>query len=154
VPKVAGGEFEGRFRRFDANIRFDPSDLEHSSLEVDVDLAGADTGDADRDQTLMGDEFFAVSRWPHARFTSQKIQSLGDGKFQAQGTLSMRDVTRPIAFPFEFRPSAGPGGSAHMRGTTTLKRLDFGVGQGEWQDTEWVADEVRLRFDLVLKPAP
>jgi polyisoprenoid-binding protein YceI len=154
VPKVAGGEFEGRFRRFDASIRFDPADLEHSSFEVDVDLAGADTGDAERDETLKGNEFFAVARWPHARFTTQRIRALGGGKFEAEGTLSVRDVTRKVAFPFEFKAAAGPGGNARMRGATTLKRLEYGVGQGEWKDTEWVADDVRLRFDLVLKPAP
>ena len=37
-------------------------------------------------------------------------------------------------------------------GEARLSRLAFGVGQGEWQDTQWVGDEVTVRFDLLLSP--
>jgi hypothetical protein len=39
-------------------------------------------------------------------------------------------------------------------GTATLKRLAFGVGQGDWKSTEWVDDAVKINFSLVLKPKP
>ena len=37
-----------------------------------------------------------------------------------------------------------------MRGGTTIRRLDYGVGQGEWGDTTLVGNEVRIRFELRL----
>jgi polyisoprenoid-binding protein YceI len=53
----------------------------------------------------------------------------------------------PIAFTFT--PS---GAGATLAGTAQLKRLDFGVGQGDWKNTDWVADAVKVAFTLNLKP--
>ena len=39
-----------------------------------------------------------------------------------------------------------------MKGSASLKRLDFGLGQGEWASTEWVGDTVDVRFELKLSP--
>jgi polyisoprenoid-binding protein YceI len=149
VPTVAGGEFEGRFKSFDAAISFDPADLPGSRFIVELDLATAETGDAERDAALLGADFFAVNRWPSARFTATQFKARGGPRFEALGELRVRDVTRKVRVPFEFVP--GPGaGAARLHGGTTIARLDFGVGQGDWRDTEWVANEVRISFDLVL----
>ena len=149
VPTVAGGEFEGRFKSFDATILFDPADLPGSQFVVDLDVASADTGDAERDTALVGSDFFAAKRWPKARFTATRFEARGGTRFEALGELRVRDVTRKVRVPFEFVP--GPGaGVARLQGGTTIARLDFGVGQGEWRDTEWLANEVRIAFDLVL----
>jgi polyisoprenoid-binding protein YceI len=37
-------------------------------------------------------------------------------------------------------------------GSFPLKRLDYGIGSGVWGDTSVVADEVQVRFHLVLTP--
>ncbi len=50
---------------------------------------------------------------------------------------------------FQFTPA---GAGAKLEGSAKLKRLDFGVGQGDWKSTEWVGDAVRISFSLVLKP--
>jgi len=61
----------------------------------------------------------------------------------------VRNVTRdvPIEFTFESK-----NGSAWLKGGAQLKRLDFGVGQGEWKDTEQVGNDVKINFVLLLKP--
>ena len=41
---------------------------------------------------------------------------------------------------------------AKLDGTANLKRLDFGVGQGDWKSTEGVKDEVKINFSLILTP--
>jgi polyisoprenoid-binding protein YceI len=151
VPNVSGGEFTGRFERYAASIVFDPADLDHSSLDVRVDLASARTGDGERDDALQGSDFFAVKRWPEARFQARSFQALGDGKYEARGTLALRDVQREVRVPFEFRPDRAHPGTARLLGTAVVRRLDYGVGQGEWHDTEWVANEVRIEFDLRLR---
>jgi polyisoprenoid-binding protein YceI len=150
VPKVAGGEFEGRCESFDAAISFDPADLGHSRLVVDVNLAGAVTGDAERDAALWGADFLAIRQWPRARFVATRIVATGGRRFEAFGTLRLRDVTRAVRVPFEFIPVSGTD-TARMRGRTAVARLDFGVGQGDWRDTDWIADEVRIEFDLLLR---
>lgn len=145
----AGGDFDGAFRRFDARIAFDPADLAGSRFEVVIETGSADTGDAERDALLDGGDFFAVTRWPAAKFTAARFVALADGRFQAEGSLTLRDVTRSIRLPFTFKRS-DDGQRAELAGGTAIRRLDYGVGQGEWRDTQWVGDEVRIRFALQL----
>jgi polyisoprenoid-binding protein YceI len=152
-PRLAGGEFAGRFERFDATIRFDPADLAHSSLLVVVDLLGARTGDTDRDTALQGGDFFQTTRWPRGTFTSTGIKSLGGGRYEATGKLTLRDVTRDVRVQFRFDLPAPAGGAARMIGSSNLRRLEFGVGQGDWRSTEWLDDAVRIEFDLALRAA-
>jgi polyisoprenoid-binding protein YceI len=152
-PRLAGGEFAGRFERFTATIQFDPADLAHSSLLVVVDLLGARTGDADRDTALQGSDFFQTTRWPTGTFISTGIKPLRDGRFEATGKLTLRDVTRDVRVQFRFDSAASSGGAARMTGTSTLRRLEFGVGQGDWRTTEWLDDAVRVEFDLLLRGA-
>ena len=147
---LAGGDFDGAFRRFKAEIEFDPSDLAGSRFRIEIDTASADTGDADRDVALEGADFFAVERWPSARFAADRFVALGNGRFEALGRLTIRDNSREIRLPFSFKPAAD-GTHAGLAGGTTIRRLDYGVGQGEWQDTQWLADEVRIRFTLQLQ---
>jgi polyisoprenoid-binding protein YceI len=55
-----------------------------------------------------------------------------------------RDV--PIEFTFEQK-----NGSAWLKGSAQLKRLDFGVGQGDYKDTKDVGNDVKVSFVLLLK---
>jgi len=150
-PRLAGGEFAGRFERYEATIRFDPADLAQSSLLVAVDLLGARTGDADRDTALQGSDFFQATRWPKGTFTSTGIKPLGSGRYEATGKLTLRDITRDVRVQFRFDTTAPSGGTAHMTGTSNVRRLEFGVGQGDWRSTEWLDDAVRVEFDLALR---
>lgn len=149
TPRLAGGEFECRFERFTTNLRFDPTMLVQSSLQVTVDLASALTGDAERDATLQGAGFFATTQWPQARFSSTSIRALGGNRYEASGRLSLRDVTQDVVVPFRFEAGSPAAGKARLTGTTSVQRLAFGVGQGEWRSTEWLDDGVRVEFTLV-----
>ena len=153
TPRLAGGEFEGRFERFETTVRFDPADLAHSSLQVVVDLSSARTGDGDRDTALHGVDFFAISRWPQARFASTSIRALGGDRYEAAGKLTLRDRTHDVSLPFRFHLAAPAGRTARLTGATTIQRLLFGVGQGEWRGTEWLDDAVRVEFSVALETA-
>ena len=150
TPRLAGGEFAGRFERFDVTLRFSPADLAHSSLQVAVDLLSARTGDADRDAALQGGDFFSTTRWPQARFTSSSIRGLGGDRYEARGKLTLRDVTRDVLVPFRFESDAPSRRKARLSGSTSVQRLAFNVGQGEWRSTEWLDDLVRIDYTVVL----
>ena len=145
----AGARFDGRFATFDPQIDFDAANLASSRFVVTVTTASADTRDKERDETLRGKDFFDVSRFPQARFATTGFTAAAKGRFEAQGKLTIRDVTRPVRLPFTFVVAAD-GRSARLVGSTTVERLDFGVGQGEWNDTTWVGNAVEIRFDLAL----
>lgn len=145
-----GEAFDGAFRRFAAKIAYDPADLAHARFDVTVDLASADTQNAERDQMLPGADFFDVAKFPRARFVSTAFRKAADGTVLADGTLTLRGVSRPVTLAVKFAPA---GGGATLDVAATLKRLDFGVGGGDWADTSVIADAVTVKSHLVLRPA-
>jgi polyisoprenoid-binding protein YceI len=149
VGKQAGAEFEGRFEKFTADIRFDAKDLAGSHFDVVIDLASVNSKDKERDDTLRSEDLFSSKRWPTAHFVAETFTQKAPGKFAATGKLTIRDQTRPQSIEFSFEPDA-QGKTAALKGSAQLKRLDFGVGQGDWKSTEWVANEVRVDFALKL----
>jgi len=150
----SGGDVDGRFEKFDAQIVFADADLDGSSFKVEIDTGSVNTQDDDRDTLLRGEDLFDVSKYPKARFVTTGFTRKSPGSYEAQGKLTIRDVTRDIRLPFTFT-TAQEGGQAvgWLKGGVTLKRLDFGVGQGDWKDTSEVANEVQVKFSLRLLPA-
>ncbi len=150
----AGAQNKGRFRHFTANFDFSPDNLAASRLEVTIDVASLDTGDQERDDTLRDAELFAVKKFPQAHFSATQILKTAGG-YEAVGKLTIRDATREAHVPFTFRSASEAGTSAgYMNGKTTLKRLDYGVGQGDWKATDQVGNEVGVSFALRLSAAP
>jgi polyisoprenoid-binding protein YceI len=115
---------------------------------VSIETASVNTSDSERDDIVRGADLFAVAQWPTARYVAEKFTDKGAGKFSATGQLTLRNVTKPVPIEFTFESKDG---SAWLRGQANLKRLDFGVGQGEWKDIETVANGVQIRFALLLK---
>ena len=144
----AGAEFKGSFHKFTAAIDFAPDALASSHFDVLIDLNSLDTMDKDRDKTMRGSDIFDIAHYPTAHFVTSGFTKAATG-YSAAGTLTLHGVTKPV--PIEFQFVAIPGGGK-LEGTAKLKRLDFGVGQGDWKSTEWVGDEVKVAFSLVLKP--
>lgn len=139
----AGAANEGKFNVFTA--RFDPR---AKTLAVVIDMRSFDTGDAQRNGLLGGRDFFDVAQFPQARFTSTQLRRTAAG-YVATGALTLRGITRTIAVPFSWRVIDRGGRQVGLLdGTTVLKRLDFGVGQGQWRATEWLGNAVTVRFAL------
>ena len=141
----AGAANQGRFETF--TVTFDPA---AGRLEVAIDMRSFDTGDSQRNGILAGKDFFDVAQYPQSRFTASHIERTATG-YEATGSLTLRGVTRNITIPFTWRTAKDQGRSVgYLSGQTTLRRLDFGVGQGQWQSTEWVGSEVMVRYSLAL----
>jgi polyisoprenoid-binding protein YceI len=149
----AGAENTGRFRSLKGDIRFSPENLAASRIDVTIDVASLDTGDEERDTTLRGADLFDVAKFPQARFVATKFTPNGTSRYDAQGKLTIRNVTRDLTVPITFQTKTEQGQQVgYMTGRVTIRRLDFGVGQGEWKSTEWVNDNVTVSFSLRLAP--
>ena len=149
----AGAANTGRFPRFGVQLDFPGADPAGGRLEVTVDVAALDTGDKDRDDTLKSDDLFAVKKFPEARFSAQQIVKTASG-YEAAGKLTIRGVTRDARVPFTFREAAEGGvTTGYMAGKTLVRRLDFGVGQGEWKATDQAGNDVTVSFTLRLTRA-
>ena len=144
----AGAEFKGEFHKFTALVAIAPDALASARIDVQIDVNSLDSLDQDRDKTMRSVDIFDVSHWPTAHYVTRMITKSATG-FAALGNLTLHGVTKEV--PIEFRFTSSPGG-AKLEGTATLKRLDFGVGQGDWKSTEWVADKVKIHFALALEP--
>ena len=148
VGVQAGAQFEGSFDRFTADIKFDPKELASSRFDVKIDTASVNTQDGERDDTLKGADLFDVKKFPSAHYVADKFTDKGGGKFAATGKLTLRNVTKDVPIDFTFESKDG---GAWLKGAAKIKRLDFGVGQGEWQDTSTVGNDVQVKFALRLK---
>jgi polyisoprenoid-binding protein YceI len=150
VGEQAGAQFEGAFDKFTADISFDPKNLPASRFDVKIDTASVNTQDGERDDTIKSADLFDVKRFPSAQYVADKFTDKGGNKYSATGKLTLRNVTRDVPIDFTFESKDG---SAWLKGTAKIKRLDFGVGQGEWKDTSTVGNDVQVRFALRLKGA-
>jgi len=144
----AGAKFTGAFRRFQVRLDLDPANPAQGSLDVSVETASIDTQDADRDEVLKSADFFWVDKYPQAVFHAARFERDGAG-WRAPGELTIRGVKKSVPVMFTLEPEDGGA----MNGSAHLRRLAFGLGQGDWTSTEWVGDEVDIRFELKLRAA-
>jgi polyisoprenoid-binding protein YceI len=146
----AGAEFKGVFHKFTAAIDFAPDALSNAHFDVQIDMNSLDSMDKDRDGTMRGGDIFDVAHFPTAHYVTRSFSKTAAG-YAAIGALTLRGVTKDVPIDFQF---AATSSGAKLTGTAKLKRLEFGVGQGDWKSTEWVGDTVNVAFSLVLKPKP
>jgi polyisoprenoid-binding protein YceI len=147
----AGAQNQGRFPKFTVNFSFADDNLAAAHLEVTVDIAALDTGDQERNDTLREADLFNVAKFPQARFAATQITKTTTGTYAASGSLVLRGVTRTLQVPFTLKSATEQGKQVlYMAGKTVIRRLDFGVGQGDWKSTEWVGNEVTVSFNLRL----
>ena len=146
-----GGEaVSGAFRRWDAQIQFDPKALATSKAVVTIDLGSAATGVQERDEALPTGDWFNTARFPRASFVTRSFKDLGGGRYQAVGDLTLRGVSKPVVLPFALTIT---GDQAKLSGQTVVNRRQFGVGQGQFASAETVPLNVTVDIALVAKRA-
>lgn len=142
----------GRFRKYDVALRFADANLPASKLDVTVDLDSLDTGDEQRDGEMRGVNGFDVAKFPQAKFRAIRFSPVSAGRYEAIGKLTLHGVTRELKVPLTVRTANEKSGpAAYVTGRVSFNRLDFGVGQGQWKATDFVANEVSVNFGLRFK---
>src|SRR5277367_4499426 len=152
----------GQFRKITGRVSLDEAQLNHSSLEVEIDAASIETGEAKRDGHLRSADFFDVEKFPKMTFRSTRIERKGE-EFVVTGDFTMHGVTRQLSLNVDSlsAQTKDPYGRL-VRGvsaTGKLNRKDWGLGWNAALETGGVlvGDEVKLQIDaeLVAKtPAP
>ncbi len=145
--KYQGEAFNGQFPGFVTTFSFDPTKLTGAKLEVSIPLTTATTRNADYDSELRGTSFFNSKKFPQARYTATKFRALGGNKYAADGVLSLRGVSKPVMLTFTWTPGAKPV----LAGTAVVKRLDFGVGGGEWADLGVIPNAINISIKVVFQ---
>lgn len=146
----AGARNSGQFRTFNVEFELPAGEGSNGRLEVVIDVASLDTQDGDRDSMLNSAYFFDTDFHPQARFESSEIVATGEGRYTASGYLTIRETTREISLPFVLEEDPDEATRRHLHGQITLRRLDYGVGQGEWRATTWIRNDVTISYSVRL----
>jgi polyisoprenoid-binding protein YceI len=141
---------EGRFRKFDAQVAFDPAKPAASKIAFTVDVASATLGVRETDAELPKPVWFNTARFPQATFQSSSVKALGQGKFEVAGKLTIKGASSDVVVPVTLAQPSGPSGVTTATGSFPIKRLTFKIGENEWSDTSMVADDVQVRFKIAL----
>jgi len=143
----AGAAASGNFKKFTTVLIYDEKNLVASSLNVRVEIASVDTQEPERDAMLKDADLFNAAKYPAATFAASSLAKRADGGLEAVGKLTIRDTTHDLRLPLTLKPT--PDG-LELSGKTAIKRLDYGVGQGEMKATDSVGDEVKIEYAVSL----
>lgn len=141
-----GVPMEGRFRKFSAQIGFDPAKPAAARASVDIDLASIDTGVPEADEEAVGKSWFNVKAYPTARFVASSVKALGGNRYELAGKLTLKGRTQDIVAPLTY---VAQGNQAVFDGSFSFKRADFAIGEGAWAAFDTVANEIRIKFHVL-----
>jgi polyisoprenoid-binding protein YceI len=124
-------------------------------INVQIMVNSIDTKNEKRDGHLKTDDFFNAEKWPYITFKSTSIESAGGNKFVANGTLTIKDVSREISLPFTLlgvkdNPMQENTLVAGITASTAIDRTDYTVGTGDWASDAVIGDEVTIDLNLEL----
>jgi polyisoprenoid-binding protein YceI len=139
----------GRFGHVNATIAYNEADVTKSTVNATIDVTGVDTGEEARNTHLKSPDFFDVTTFPTATFTSTSVAKSGNGLTIA-GNLTLHGVTKPVVLSADGPRGPAPGMDhkphAGFSATTTIKRSDYGIGTKF--GAAMVGDEVKLDIEL------
>lgn len=123
--KYAGSVVNGTFSGLVADIKFDPLKPENASIKASVDVKTIETGIGLRNRDLRNN-FFEADKYPKITMQSTKIEKTSPDNYMGTFNLTMKNVTKEIKLPFIFTKTPE---RAQFKGSFSLKRLDYGVGE-------------------------
>jgi polyisoprenoid-binding protein YceI len=122
---ATGGDLTG----LKGNITFSPDKLSAANFNVSVAASTVDTDNSMRDKSLVSDEYFDAEKYPLLTITSSKVEKTNKtaaGFYYFTGHLTIKGVTKSIAFPFQ---ATEQNGGYLFTGNFKINRTDFGVGE-------------------------
>jgi cytochrome b561 len=145
-----GEPFQGEFKNFGGTIIFNRDHLDDAYADIWIDIASIVTGSAERDEQARNAEWFDAANFPKALYVADSFSETASGHYIAHGALTIRGEARLVDLPFTLQIRESPEGQAAlMEATLTLKRLDFGVGQGQWSATDTIGGDVKIMITLL-----
>lgn len=141
---------EASFKQFNAQIDFNSTQPETSKASVDIAIPSFDLGDPEYNKEVLKKEWFNAQQFAKASFVTSSIKASAGApagsKYDVTGKLTIKGKTTDVRFPLNVKKD----GNAHIfDGILPIKRLTYNIGEGEWQDTSMVADEITIKFHLV-----
>jgi len=126
--------WRGKFNSSSGKVVYDKA-AKSGSLEVTVDMSSINLGNAKLDEHAKSAELFDVAKYPTATFSGKFTKFNGDAPAEAQGTLNMHGVTKPVTLAINsFLCKQNPMSKKEVCGadaSATFNRADFGLNFGD-----------------------
>lgn len=140
VDHIGFSKYTARFKRFDAQLQFDPGNLAASSVNATVDVSSLETdfpdpAKLDFNAQLLNKDWLNAQQFPQMTFRSTAVQVMAPNTMRITGDLTLHGMTKPVTLDATFNggyaghpmdPNARIGFSAHG----SLNRSDFGIATG------------------------
>jgi polyisoprenoid-binding protein YceI len=138
---------DGTFKKFTAQLDFDPAKPTAGSANLSIATSSYDLGDETYNQQAYGRDWFDTAHFPTATFVSSSIAPAGGAyQFKVSGKLTIKGKSQDVVVPVTVTQQ---GTTQTFDGSLPIKRTQYDVGAGEWKDTSVVADEVVIKFHIV-----
>ncbi|GAA6210699.1 hypothetical protein NBRC116602_04390 [Hyphomicrobiales bacterium 4NK60-0047b] len=152
TAKQKGAKTTGAFKEYKLKqLFFNPEALDKSVVEIEIDVTSISLSNLLVEQTLASSAWFDASEFPKALFRSKQFKSLGSDVYEVSGDLQIKDITHPtvlkLTIQLEDRDKSIPA-VIQANGETSISRLAYKIGQGEWASTDDLSDEVQLKVHI------
>ena len=137
---------DGKFKKFTAQLDFDPAKPTAGSANITIDTSSYDLGDESYNKQARDKDWFDTAHFPTATFVSSTIAPAGGTKFNVSGKLTIKGKSQNVTVPVTVTQA---GAVQTFDGALPIKRTQYDIGAGEWKDTSVVADEVTIKFHIV-----
>jgi polyisoprenoid-binding protein YceI len=152
-------EVTGKFKDFDINFAATKSDFTDASVEATIKVASINTENDKRDAHLRTDDFFNAEKFPEIKFKSTAFEKVGENKYKIVGDLTIRDVTKKVAFDAVYNGSVkSPWGAtvSSWKVSLAINRFDYGLKWNKAIEAGGLiaGDEVNITLNIELtKPS-
>jgi polyisoprenoid-binding protein YceI len=145
--------WRGKFDATSGKVVYD-KDAKAGTIEVTVDMTSVDFGMPKLNEHAKGAEIFDSGKYPTATYSGKFTKFNGASPTEAQGTLTMHGVTKPVTLVInQFLCKMNPMSKKEVCGadaSATFNRADFGVNFG---DKYGFKQEVKLQIQVEGSPA-
>jgi len=92
-------------------------------------VASVDTDNEKRDGHLKSPDFFDAAKYPQMKFVSASFRPLGGNKYELNGNLTIKDVTKPVKFDVTYGGKVTSQGKlkSGFKATASIDRFDYNL---------------------------
>ena len=126
--------WRGKFNTSSGKVVYDKT-AKSGTIDVTINMDSIDFGMAKLNEHAKSGEIFDVAKFPTATYSGKFTKFSGDSPTEAQGTLTMHGVSKPVTLTINsFLCKQSPLNKKEVCGadaSATFNRADFGVNYGE-----------------------
>ncbi|MBU3622939.1 YceI family protein [Polynucleobacter sp. AP-Latsch-80-C2] len=145
--KLMGSNLNGSFGKFSGKLNFNPEEPEKAKANLVIEIASFKAGGDDLQEEAKGKDWFNTKLFPNATFVTDSVKSLGAGRLEIHGVLAIKGKAMPLTMTANYQQQ---GKQIVFDSGFQILRLEYGLGAGNWSDTNAVANEVPVKVHLVL----